>query len=258
MSSRRIQKRLDKLFTDIREAGDVTTEKQAVPEAPREAPPVKPAEKRAKAPRKAAATPAKAQPSKPLMGTRSLGPIPQLLPRSEKTGQPEMLSIPFRADAISWNMLEVVNPSEKQTWGPEEQLLVKQVADQLSLALENARLFQQTRRQAEELQVLNEMGRDLAAQLDITGVVETIYGYTTRLMDTHHFKIALFSAETQRINFPIAIVGEARVSIGETALAGDLTEYVIRSHRPLFLPEDVPARAKALGVDLPAEETVAC
>ena len=50
----------------------------------------------------------------------------------------------------TWSVLEVIKPPEKGNWSQEEQLLAKQVTDQLSLALENARLFQTTRRQAEE------------------------------------------------------------------------------------------------------------
>ena len=71
-----------------------------------------------------------------------------------------------------------------RTWSQDEQLLVKQVADQLSLALENARLFQETQSRAEELSVLNEMGRELSTKLDPAAIAEVVYRYTSRLMDT--------------------------------------------------------------------------
>ena len=55
-----------------------------------------------------------------------------------------MLSTAFRTDENNWATLKVVDELEQRSWGTEEQMLVKQVADQLSLALENARLFQET------------------------------------------------------------------------------------------------------------------
>ena len=70
-------------------------------------------------------------------------------------------------------------------WSTEEQLLVKQVADQLSLALENARLFQETRQAQERLQLQNErlsaaaeIGRLVTSTLDL----DTIFGRTVNLL----------------------------------------------------------------------------
>ena len=54
---------------------------------------------------------------------------------------PSALSLAFQAGQSSWATLQVVDEAEPRTWSQDEQLLVKQVADQLSLALENARLF---------------------------------------------------------------------------------------------------------------------
>ena len=68
-----------------------------------------------------------------------------------------MLSTAFRTDENNWATLKVVDELEQRTWGTEEQMLVKQVADQLSLALENARLFEETQLRAEEMAVLNDL-----------------------------------------------------------------------------------------------------
>ncbi|MGZ9222113.1 MAG: GAF domain-containing protein, partial [Anaerolineales bacterium] len=75
------------------------------------------------------------------------------------------MSLAFQAGQNSWATLQVLDETEQRQWTQDEQLLVKQVADQLSLALENARLFQETQSRAEELAVLNEMGRELSAKL---------------------------------------------------------------------------------------------
>ena len=55
------------------------------------------------------------------------------------------MSLAFRQDEKSWATLRVVDETASHAWALEEQMLVKQVADQLSLALENARLFQETK-----------------------------------------------------------------------------------------------------------------
>src|SRR5690349_252370 len=110
---------------------------------------------------------------------------------------PSAMSLAFQAGQNSWATLQVVDESERRAWSQDEQLLVKQVADQLSLALENARLFQETQSRAEELSVLNEMGRELSTNLDPNAIAEVVYRYTSRLMDTSDFFVALYDEKNQ-------------------------------------------------------------
>src|SRR5512138_2708401 len=117
---------------------------------------------------------------------------------SQATGPTSSLSLAFQAGQDSWATLQVMDEAQPRQWSQDEQLLAKQVADQLSLALENARLFQETQSRAEELTVLNEMGRELSAQLDLDAIGEVVYRYTSRLMDTSNFFIALYDEKTEQ------------------------------------------------------------
>ena len=85
-----------------------------------------------------------------------------------------MLSTAFRTDEKNWATLKIVDEAEQRSWGVEEQMLVKQVADQLSLALENARLFQDSQRRAKEMTALAEVGREISATLELQTVLERI------------------------------------------------------------------------------------
>ena len=111
--------------------------------------------------------------------------------------QESVMSLAFQAGQNSWATLQVLDESEQRTWSQDEQLLVKQVADQLSLALENARLFQETQTRAEELSVLNEMGRELSTKLDAAAIAEVVYRYTSRLMDTSNFFVSLYDQKNE-------------------------------------------------------------
>jgi GAF domain-containing protein len=63
-----------------------------------------------------------------------------------------VMTLAFQAGQNSWATLQVMDDTEQRIWNQDEQLLVKQVTDQLSLALENAHLFQETtqRQQVQE------------------------------------------------------------------------------------------------------------
>ena len=125
-------------------------------------------------------------------------PVMAASPAPEPTSA---MSLAFQAGQNSWATLQVLDESEARTWSQDEQLLVKQVADQLSLALENARLFQETQARAEELTVLNEMGRELSTQLEVTAIAEIVYRYTSRLMDTSNFYVALYDEKNEEKSY---------------------------------------------------------
>jgi len=104
----------------------------------------------------------------------------------EKTNIPAstMLSTAFRTDEKNWATLKIIDESDLRTWGAEEQMLVKQVADQLSLALENARLFQDSQRRAREMTALAEIGREISATLELQNVLDRIAHRAQEILNT--------------------------------------------------------------------------
>jgi PAS domain S-box-containing protein len=254
MSNKRIQKRLNQLFTDIQQAEDTEPKKTARPKKSEAKPaPVKAEEKQ---PAPSVSQPAKLRDMRTTLGTRSLGPEPQVLARMEQGTESTALSMPFRMDSDNWYLMEISAPPEKKTWTQEEQILVKQVTDQLSLALENARLFNQTQNQAEELQVLNEMGRELSAQLDPAGVAKILYSRIGRLMITSNFMMVLYASEARKVSFPLVMSGENRIEIPDRPLGKELVDLVIRDHKALLLPDRVADRSRELGIA--PEDTYRC
>jgi len=249
MSSKRIQKRLDQLFTDIKQAENTAPDQQEVRVGPKLHLEVQP-ELQSREPTQAKSSRGKTKDQRLEMGTHFLGPEPQILARTDRETQSSTLALPFRTDNESWSVLEVVGGSQRGNWSQEEQLLVKQVTDQLSLALENAHLFHESQVRAEELAILNEMGRQLSAQLDVKGITETIYRQASRLMDTSTFFVTLYDDKTNTLSFPVTVDENQRYEIPPRPLGGGLTEYVIKTRQPLNIPADVTGVAKNLGVEM--------
>jgi PAS domain S-box-containing protein len=55
-------------------------------------------------------------------------------------------SVNIQTGYQDWSTLRVVDETNQRVWTTDEEMLVKQVSDQLSLALENARLFQEAQK----------------------------------------------------------------------------------------------------------------
>lgn len=64
----------------------------------------------------------------------------------EDENTPSSYSINIQTGYQDWSTLRVLDETNQREWTPDEELLVQQVSDQLSLALENARLFQEAQK----------------------------------------------------------------------------------------------------------------
>jgi PAS domain S-box-containing protein len=169
---------------------------------------------------------------------------------SQVSEQKSAMSLAFQAGQNSWATLQVLDESEQRAWSQDEQLLVKQVADQLSLALENARLFQETQTRAEELSVLNEMGRELSTKLEIEAIAEIVYRYTSRLMETSNFFVALYDEKNEEKSYPLAFEEGQRIQLSPSKLGNrGFSDYIIRNKRAVFAPNDVLGHMQSLGIE---------
>ncbi|RME88053.1 MAG: GAF domain-containing protein, partial [Anaerolineae bacterium] len=240
---KQLDNRLEKLFDEIKENGTATPPEERITGQPPTAP--------ARASSKAADTPPPADTRR--SASLLTGPLPAPEPRAivgrGTPDSPAAMALAFRVDENQWATLQVVDEEKPRVWDSEEQALVRQVADQLSLALENARLFQETQRHARELAVLNEMGRVLTSLLDINSVLEQVYEYASRLLDTTNFYIALYDADNDTISFPLAYDKGERQPWQARKARNGLTEYVIRTCQPLLLAENATERLQELGVE---------
>jgi PAS domain S-box-containing protein len=162
------------------------------------------------------------------------------------SGEVSTLSVPFNMGDV-WNNIEIVDEKERK-WNANEQSLVRDVVDQLTLALQNAKLFQQTQKQNSNLEILNEMGRELAAQLDIQQVVENAYKYTSQLLDTSSFFVALLDSANETLSFPIVTVGGKPIEYPDRKVGSGLTDYVLRTRKPVLLNGDVTNQMNELGI----------
>ena len=236
--NKKIRKRLDKLFTGINE-----------PEATEEGIPVKKG--------KPALTPAiTAIPTsrKPSMHTGALTlAMPESLPNvtvaeAGPGTSTTLMTVPFQA-GDEWNLIQLEKESP-QRWQEEDQALVRQVVDQLGLALQNAQLFQETQRQNSTLAVLNEMARELATQLSIQQVLESTYKFTSQLLEIETIFTTIYHPETETIDYPLAVEDGERIHIASRKIGNSLSDYVLKKQKTLLLNGDVTEQAKNLGVQV--------
>jgi GAF domain-containing protein len=131
-----------------------------------------------------------------------------------------------------------------------EQILTS-VASQAAVALENARLFTEAQRRAEEQAVLNQLGQALTARLNVEQVLGEAYRGASHLLDTTNFYVALYNPDEDAITFAIDVKeGELHKPYTTRKAGRGLTEYIIHNRTPLLIEEDLPKKLQELGIDM--------
>jgi sigma-B regulation protein RsbU (phosphoserine phosphatase) len=86
----------------------------------------------------------------------------------------------------------------------DQQNILSLLASRLAIAIENARLFEYTRQQAETLLLLNEIGREASSILDVEELLRRAAELVKRIIDYHIFSILLYDERDnvfrQRVN----------------------------------------------------------
>ncbi len=243
MSKRRVSKRLEHIFDDVKPESANPTGAPPKPATitgllgrPDTAPLVVSA-----IPGVSAATP------------RRTTPRPRFLPQADvpppEVTVPGQISVGFRQDENTWATLRVIGEASSETWAAEQQLLVKQVADQLSLALENARLFQDTklaedalRRRNTYLAAAAEIGRLVTSTLNL----DTIFSRTVNLVSERfgYYHAAIFIVEETGFN---VVLREATGEVG--------AEMKARGHRLPVNDKSVVGRVALRGAPVVVNNT---
>jgi len=113
--------------------------------------------------------------------------------------------------------------------------LLELLASRMAMALDNARLYRRSVRQARALQLLNEISREMSSVLVLDELLRKIGTLTKRLIDYHRFSILLADEQAQTFNAVISLKqdeheperGMVRFGQGIVGAAADLRQTVV-------------------------------
>lgn len=91
-----------------------------------------------------------------------------------ESGDEKKILAPIRIQNQPLGILELVDDDPGRVWSEEEQRLINDVVDQLSLALENAELFQQTQDALSETERLYQISADFNAAANLEDILKSI------------------------------------------------------------------------------------
>jgi GAF domain-containing protein len=189
-----------------------------------------------------------------------------------QTGAGAVLAVPLRVKGRIIGTL-ALGDNAGRVFSDAEVTLLQTFGDQAALALENAQLYDENRRQVEELSVLLELSRAVTGQLDRSALLEAIRVQSGRILDAANMAIVLRDEERGDLEVVLRVVDGATDmraplryparSVGlmstvlETGQALRADDYYTECARRGLTPVDTFPGARAwLGVPMTTGDTV--
>jgi signal transduction histidine kinase/CheY-like chemotaxis protein/putative methionine-R-sulfoxide reductase with GAF domain len=170
-------------------------------------------------------------------------------------GEPSLsvLIAPLMAGGEVRGRISLQNLDRTNAFTDADVRLLTTLASSLSVALENARLFDETKRlladsdrRAAELAIVNSIQRGLADQLDVQAMYELVGERASDVFDTQVVDIAIFDEAKEQMGFPFVLERGERLPDHPSPIFG-FRRRVLETREPLLIAADLRARGAELG-----------
>ncbi len=159
--------------------------------------------------------------------------------------QPATLTAPIDFPDHVQGMLEIIDESPGRLWSDDDLIMVEQVADQLSLALENANLFQQTQDalsiaddQARRLALLNNMSAEISLAADLEEIYQIVVNQTNSIFPSERVSLTTLAPDGKNVEVQAVLGEQGQLIVGTLMpLAGTANETAITNNEVVFNPD---------------------
>jgi GAF domain-containing protein len=83
------------------------------------------------------------------------------------------IAIPIQVRGLTIGSIDIVKSNDDDEWTEEQQTLLQNLSDQLAIALDSARLFNETQKRAATERLVGEVSTDIRETLDIDTILKT-------------------------------------------------------------------------------------
>jgi PAS domain S-box-containing protein len=148
----------------------------------------------------------------------------EILPLGDDQVPECWLGVPMELGQQVLGAIVVQSTNTPNLYNERHRDLLTAMAGQVSTAIQNARLFNETQQRAGELSVLNEIMRAVSAEIDPEKVFDVAYQKVHTLIKADAFIVALYDDTTNIVKYPFSIDEEIKYDSSDSVL--DSTNYV--------------------------------
>ena len=153
--------------------------------------------------------------------------------------------VPLVVGGEAFGRVSIQNIDREHAFSDADVRLLTTLAGSLSVALENARLFEETRQRNAELALINDVQRSLAENLEMHAMYELVGDRLQEIFDAQVVDIAVLDRDTGLLRYPYSIERGVRYPAETLEVAG-LSKHVMATREPLLINERVEERTVEL------------
>ncbi|MFO7584263.1 MAG: diguanylate cyclase, partial [Anaerolineales bacterium] len=165
---------------------------------------------------------------------------------SDQYGYPKSwLGVPILFGKQALGVISLQNYAEEFAFKQDDVRLLNTIAANISVAIDNARLYEIARHSAEEMTLLYEVGMELSTNLDTEQVLRNLLNKCRQILPMDSFYVAVYDEETNIVQYPLFFDrGEYKEVPPRNILnKPGITGQVILSEKTIYL-RDIADREK--------------
>jgi PAS domain S-box-containing protein len=163
------------------------------------------------------------------------------------------LLVPLITGGRTAGVISLQNIDREHAFGVADQQLLTTVAGSVSVALENARLVQETQQRNAELALINSVQEAIAGELEPQAIYDAVGDRIRDVFDAQTVIIGTLDEATGLTHFPYFIERGQRLQAEPGPVAG-FTKHVMETREPLLITENLAAEAERYGSTVLAGE----
>ena len=145
------------------------------------------------------------------------------------------IAAPLRYRDQVIGVLSLDNARQKSAFTEDDLNLLATFADQAAVAVEHARLYQETRLRAERMAVVNRIARAASATLHLDDLLEAVYQELVLTFRPAAAFIALYDEQTDELDFRLQVDEDMRTPPERRPIEPGLTSFVVTEKKALLI-----------------------
>ncbi len=177
----------------------------------------------------------------------------QTLPGTEM--EKSLLMVPLVVGEQVRGIIDLVDMQREHAFSDSDVRLLQTLANSMSVALENARLFDETQRlfkeseqRAAELAIINSVQQALAAELNMQGIYDAVGDKIREIFNQADVGIRIYDPQNNTIHWPYIYEGGQRINVESRELKKTGFAYhVLHTRETLVINENIDEESKKYG-----------
>ena len=161
-----------------------------------------------------------------------------------------ILWVPILSGGEVMGVISVANSEREGAFNQGDIDILSTLGGSMSIALENARLFQETNSLLEEteqrnaeLAIINSIQEGLVAEMDIQGIYNLVGDQIRTIFPKYDVGIRIYDPQTDLVYFPYTFENNEMLEVDPMSLGG-ITKYVLESRKTLVINENIDEEVK--------------